>query len=354
MKYLIVQEWPNTKGNHAGMSHMCDLLVLKYPNQYTKITKDTPPEKKRYNNKFLNRLLTKYIGWKYRKNFVADYMQLCDAMFKNLKAGDEVFLLEYNWPATSQYEIAYRIRKEYPGVRIYAMSHLTPSYFSKLKNIKKLLLHWDKLVDKHLTLGSSLSTYFKQVGIDDKKISTGFHYVDRNYYQPQDLKANRIPTIIAMGFLQRDFAMLAEIVNRCTDVHWIICRGRKVEVDCYFTDNENVVLKGFMDETELRRQMSFADASLNVMEDTVGSNVITTSMAMGLIVIASNVGSIHDYCNNDNAIFCENSVESFLSGIERLKKIKPEQRLLMRQASVSRSSLLTIDMVNKWFNTLKY
>ena len=37
MNYLIVQQWPNTKGNHAGMSHMCDLLVKNHPKEYRKI-----------------------------------------------------------------------------------------------------------------------------------------------------------------------------------------------------------------------------------------------------------------------------------------------------------------------------
>lgn len=41
--------------------------------------------------------------------------------------------------------------------------------------------------------------------------------------------------------------------------------------------------------------MKQSDVSLNVMNDTVGSNVITTSLAVGLAVVASNVGSISDY-----------------------------------------------------------
>lgn len=47
--------------------------------------------------------------------------------------------------------------------------------------------------------------------------------------------------------------------------------------------------------------MAKADLSLNVMEDTVGSNVITTSMAMGLGLIVTDVGSIRDYCDESNA-----------------------------------------------------
>ena len=42
MKYLIVQDWLSTHGNHAGMKHMCDLLVTKYPDEYKMFVKECP------------------------------------------------------------------------------------------------------------------------------------------------------------------------------------------------------------------------------------------------------------------------------------------------------------------------
>ena len=42
MKYLIVQDWRSTHGNHAGMKHMCDLLVAKYPDEYKMFVKECP------------------------------------------------------------------------------------------------------------------------------------------------------------------------------------------------------------------------------------------------------------------------------------------------------------------------
>lgn len=42
MKYLIVQDWQSTHGNHAGMKHMCDLLVAKYPDEYKMFVKECP------------------------------------------------------------------------------------------------------------------------------------------------------------------------------------------------------------------------------------------------------------------------------------------------------------------------
>ena len=54
------------------------------------------------------------------------------------------------------------------------------------------------------------------------------------------------------------------------------------------------------------------------MNDTIGSNVIVTSMAMGLAMICSDVGSIRDYCDEDNCIFCDNNVKSFSNAVNSL------------------------------------
>lgn len=64
--------------------------------------------------------------------------------------------------------------------------------------------------------------------------------------------------------------------------------------------------------------MQDADISINVMEDTIGSNVIVTSLAMGLAMVCSDVGSIRDYCNDSNTIFC-NTSEDFTRAIEILQ-----------------------------------
>ena len=123
-------------------------------------------------------------------------------------------------------------------------------------------------------------------------------------------------------------------------------------MDDLFPKTPNVELKGFLEEDELRHQMDIADVSLNVMEDTVGSNVITTSMAMGLAMIVSDVGSIRDYCNDANAMFCQNNVEQF---VQAMKKLQNNLQLVMRMKKVSleNSKRLQIDNINRWFFKLK-
>lgn len=357
MKYLIVQDWRSTHGNHAGMKHMCDLLKKKYPSDYEVYVKEMP---KVWENPktFLEKIQWKLFGTRAQKTYIKttypnEYLELCKPMFPKLKAGDELFLLEYLLPWASQYELACYIHENYPKVKIYALSHLTGKYFDEMTAKEPdLIQKWAKPVDKLLTLGSSLSSYFEKAGVSKEKISTGFHYVDSDYYQKQQpMKSNSPLKVIMMGALQRDYGMLAEVVKQCPDVHWIICRGRK-NVDDLFPKTPNVELKGFLEEDELRHQMDIADVSLNVMEDTVGSNVITTSMAMGLAMVVSDVGSIRDYCNDENALFCQNNVEQFVRSIKTLQN-NLQLVLRMKKASLENSKRLQIDNINRWFFKLK-
>lgn len=355
MKYLIVQDWLSTHGNHAGMKHMCDLLVAKYHGEYEMYVKECPKlwkSPKTLVEKIRWHIYDKYVKRRYiNKTYQKEYLELCKPMFSKLKDGDEVFLLEYMIPWASQYELACYIRKKNPNVRIYALSHLTCKFFDGMTaNDPDMIQKWAKPVDKLLTLGSSLSSYFEKAGIPKDKISTGFHYVDSEYYHKMtEIEVHTPLRVIMMGALQRDYGMLAEIVKRCPNVHWIICRGRK-NVDGLFPKTTNVELMSFLEEDELRHQMDIADVSLNIMEDTVGSNVITTSMAMGLAMVVSDVGSIRDYCNADNAIFCKNEVEGFINALKSLEKDKKRVQR-MKETSKSMSSVLTIDNVDKWFSS---
>ena len=219
MKYLIVQDWQSTHGNHAGMKHMCDLLVAKYPDEYKVFVKECPrtwKSPRTFMEKICWRLYGKYAKEHYlKKTYPLEYLELCSPMFSNLKSGDEVFLLEYLLPWAPQYELACYIRENYPKVKIYALSHLTGKYFDEMTAKEPdLIQKWAKPVDKLLTLGSSLSSYFEKAGVSKEKISTGFHYVDSDYYQKQQpMKSNSPLKVIMMGALQRDYGMLAEVVK---------------------------------------------------------------------------------------------------------------------------------------------
>lgn len=363
MKYLIVQDWKPTHGNHAGMVHMCQMLVDRYPDQYQMFVKEEPvcpPKRKgllsiydkackvlRYDND--SNPVNHYLS----DTFYKEYLELCKPMFEKLKDSDEIFLLEYLTPDAPQLKLAKYIREHFPKVKIYALSHLTvidQKHYSLGRG--NVAMKWTEPIDKVLTLGSSLSNYFQGCGINSDKISTGFHYVDSSYYHKSEKLLNHRPlTIIAMGAMKRNYPLLSQIVKDCSQVHWIICRGRNKDVDSLFAETGNVDLKGFLSEDELRHQMDISDISINIMEDTIGSNVVTTSMAMGLAMVASDVGSIRDYCTEANTIFCENTPKSFIKAISTLVN-DDEKVLKMKKASIELSKRLTIENINNWFNSL--
>ena len=350
MRYLIAQQWDNIRGNHAGFPHICSLLEKNYPTYYTLI--ECPPLIKKERglsiwSKVLKYYVDPYISkWYYKK----DLRHRCYKMLNDLRSGDEVYLLEYNMPLTPQYQMAKFIKSHFKNVQVMAMTHLTPSKLLEFGITKEKLLKWDNCVDKHITLGSSLSSYFISIGIDEKKVSTGFHAVDMDYYHPvEGSRDHSNLTVITMGALQRDYTMLSEVVRKCPDVEWIICKGKK-EVGSLFSNIPNVKIVGFVEEDELRRLMSISDVSMSILEDTIGSNVITTSMAMGLAMVVSDVGSIRDYCDDSNALFCNNSVNSFVEAINSLKdKARVDK---MKKASLSRVKRFSVERTHEWFSSI--
>lgn len=345
MKYLVVQDWSNTHGNHAGMVHMCNLLKSKYPVDYEVIIK----------NKIFYKGLSLFSGVKQRYYIhygcTMHYLKICSDMLSKLKSGDEVFLLEYMVLHEPQLGLAKYIKKHYTGVRVYALCHLTPTFYGNNTTYPRIIREWSKYVDKVLTLGSSLTNYFTSNGLDKNMISTGLHYVDDGYYHKNVIKpVGARLKVVVLGGMQRNYTLVADVVKKTPDVDWIICRGRN-PVDDLFSGQSNVILKGFLTEDELKEQMDTADVSVNIMDDTIGSNVITTSMSMGLAMIVSEVGSIRDYCNDTNALFCTNTVDSFASAINMLSDDHKKCEF-MKSASAEMSKAFSISKVNEWFSSI--
>lgn len=347
MKYLIAQDWKNTSGNHAGMAHLCRLLNKHFPGEYTVIVKTIPFEIN-YGKNLIDNIPRSAVRQFYRKVvFPAQYKSLCRDMLKRLRPGDKVLLLEYCLPDVSQLELAQLVRRRHPEVRICALSHLTPSSFKYFD--EGMPAEWAKYVDKLMTLGSSLSQYLIDCNVPKDKVYTGFHYVDSEYYHPltQHNDAPDRITGIIMGNMQRDRLMVKQVCESTPDIDWIICKGRDK-----WWDNKplapNIRTMGYLDEDELRTLMDRADFSLNVMNDTVGSNVITTSMAMGLCMVCSDVGSIRDYCDESSALFCNNEASDFVRAVNRLHADRSLLRLLRKNA-FAQSQRFSIDKVHDWF-----
>lgn len=338
MIYLINQEWTNTSKNHAGMKYLCANLQEKYPDKFRSISiRDYYVAIKK--NRIARLFQHYYVIWQYKKCLE----EIFKSLQQELKDGDTVIMMEYYEKLYPQLALAQNLSflKADRNISVYAMIHLVPQGLSSAFNDDEFH-YWSKPIDKYITLGTSLSKYLVRRGIDKSRIITSFHYVDVDYYHPIAKKTNEKIKVLAMGNQMRNTKLLQHIVLSNPDVDFIICQGVS-DMSPYFKNCTNVTLIPFVPEDKLRYYMDQADISLNVMVDTVGSNVITTSLAMGLAMICSDVGSIRDYCDNTNTIFCDNAdMSSWAIAIHSL--VENRQKLArMKQSSLAKSKTLSIE-----------
>lgn len=336
MKYIICQDWSNTSNNHAGMKYLAKRMEALRPTEFKAITVPDFFEKVfKCKSKILRRFLVIYARFEHYR-FIR---KLTKRLLSELTLADSVYLFEYLERMTPQLYIAKHIRKKYKEMPINAMVHLVPQKLDKGFGDSEFI-EWMQPISKVITLGASLSSYLEARGISPSRIGTTFHYVDMDYYHNEP-KMNKKVSVIAMGNQMRNISLLKDIVNHNPAVDFTICQG-VLDFSDVFSSNQNVKLIPFVSEDELRGYMSEADISLNVMDDTIGSNVIVTSMAMGLAMVCSDVGSIRDYCDESNTIFCNNSNrEDFSFAISKLSN---DSLLLqqMKQSSVKKAEQFNI------------
>lgn len=344
MKYLVCYTWNNQRGNHAGFTWMCELLQKKYPYLY-KVISEYPKEKRHIvSNKFFNRCLNA-IDRRYQ---TFAFGRAINKMMRSLKEDDEVFLMNYYYVGINQMIIADRVKKQNRNIRVLAMVHLTPSLLKETVSSKESEA-WTRLIDGYLTLGSSLTNYLGNITFNRVPIYTLFHPVDTNYFKPIPKYVNKDGlNVIMFGNLQRNYSLLEEIICSVPEISFTICAGFH---NCDLLKKyNNVTVLGYMPEHKLREQLSKADISLNVMDDTVGSNVITISMAMGLAMVVSDVGSIRDYCTEDNAVFCKKTGDF----VEAIRYLVKHNDVLdkMKKKSLERSKLFSIERLHEQLNLI--
>lgn len=320
MNYLICQDWYNTSGNHAGIKHMCNLLTSKYPNEYKSVYFKDLLLKNKYKRFIYSRFILPVL-----------YTSFAIKLAFTLRKNDRIFLLEYLDKTYPQYYIACTLKLLGKSNMIYGLIHLTPIVFTehyKSSYVKKVL----KPLNKILTLGSSLTKFIQENNYKEKNdIITLFHYVDLEFYsKSKEISSGNPFNIIIMGCQKRNFDKIYNIIKNCKDCHFILCRGY-ANIKNEFFELPNIEIHGYISEIDLKKLMDSSAVSLNVMDDTIGSNVIVTSLAMGLAMVVSDVGSIRDYCNENNSLFCD-SEEEFVSAIRYLKK-NPNILQTMRENS---------------------
>lgn len=331
--YLVCQTWSNTKNNHAGILYLCNQLATLNP----EVEVIAIPWFGFRGSRFLYKILHVYYAF---------YLYL----FAN--NGDCVVLMEYLLSKyLDQGSIAFILKKLKPQLRIIALPHLVSKDIKKCFSEKEITKRISK-VDSVWVLGSSLKAFFCSLGIPANKIEVTFHYVDAHYYQRNCSGiTNTKLKVVVMGNMQRDYDLLFEVISNLPSIYFDVCTGGSKIVE-KLDDLDNVTLHSYVSEEVLRKIMNEANVSLNVMKDTIGSNVIVTSMAMGLAMVVSDVGSIRDYVNDSNGLFCVNS-KDFIDALSYLNFNRDIVKK-MQLESMSKAKKIDILEFNHWFRSKTY
>jgi len=329
--HIIYYEWSNLKGNHAGMVHLIKEFKKKYEKQVRLV--EVPNKINHWGHKikkvYLYFLLLKF--------------KIC------LKQGDNILFLEYlGNNSGNQTEIAIQLRNWNIKNKLIGLVNLSKTNLLELYGSEDYIYKGASVLDKILVLGSSLESYFVELGYKDKIVKT-FHYVDSNFYKPKSIEKLKKSKVVHIGSIKRNFLKLREIVIQCPEIQFSICQGHQ-NLSEYFQGLKNVTLYGFLTEESLRELMQSCDISLSILDDTIGSNVITTSMACGLVNVVSEVGSIRDYCNDQDSFLCKSN-EEFIEKLNHLAN-NPDTLLKMRQASFEKSKELSLEKSISVFNYL--
>jgi len=271
----------------------------------------------------------------------------------NLKPEDVFFFMEYlgGKQCGDHRAIAVDLRRRGIKNRLIGLLHLPIQTLFELYDADYITSGLDVL-DDIVVFGSSLAEDLRQLGYGNKVQQT-FHYVDTHYYHPVRKDVNRAEfVVIVMGFLYRNRTILKEIVQKCPNIIFELFLGNNNELHSFFAECRNVILHRFVPEAELHYKMQHADVSLSVMDDTVGSNVITTSLACGLPQVVSDVGSIRDYCSEENAIFCKD-VDSFVNALQTLSQNLTLCQEMGRHAR-KKAETISLEQSIRWYRNLLF
>lgn len=299
--YILYYDFASTSGNHAGMSYLAQKLKVQFPE--VQLIKHFPQEVK--GGRFWVHIHT---------------VLLFCYLFIFLKPGDKVFFMEYlTYGVAFQDRIAKWLKRAGKSNKLIGLVHLAGSHLLDLYGDEKIISQKLSYLDKIVVFGSSLASFIRERGFN-KEITICHHYVDSTFYHPQEANGEHEKLhVIIVGRLKRNFEQLNEIITKAADnVVFHLCLGDKPLPEI-FKKQINVKAYGFLSEEELLKRMQTCDVHLAVLEDTVGSNAITSAMAVGLVQVVSDVGSIRDYCNESNSILCT-SVSDFTEALSFLSQ----------------------------------
>ncbi len=327
MIYILYCKFDNTKDNHTGMAYFFKKLANEYPD--IRLIENI-------NQNFSGSKLIGFIC----SILLAFYLKLI------LKKNDKVVFGEYLTKDVAFQDVTARLlrmmgcKNHFSGLVHLAPSHLLELYGGE-EHIKCRLNN----IDEVFSFGSSLTSFIRRIS-STIKLNQVLHYVENNYYQYDENLTDRYDPIqvLVMGSIKRDFKTLLNVLKKAPQsVYFHLCLGRSYnELKPSFKDFKNTKVYSYLKEDELKSLMERSLVNMSILIDTVGSNAITTSLAMGQIQIVSEVGSIKDYCRDSFSIFCNSEVD-FIEGIRTVANFSSEKLLEMSREAYNVSEEMWLD-----------
>jgi len=330
--FLMYYLWPNTMNNHCGMGYLAEELGQLSKENAIPVNLSFDIKRiffipRRIFRKYCEYLIYKKIKKKLKKDNVILFMEYLGT--------DEMFF---------QVKLAKKLRKKGFKNKFLCILHLPYkkylNYFNE-NEINEFL----KYIDKIIVFGSSLKKDLISNGID-KDIIVTKHYAELKYYKPNN-KRNYYEKlrVISFGNLFRNDELLKDVIYKCPEsINFILI---KHNIGNYYSlKSKNVIVYEYIPENELLSEMQKSHISLSILEDTIGSNTITTSMATGLVNVVSDVGSIRDYCNNNNSILCKNHVNEFVNALKYLNDNREKLKELSKNALMKSKEFDILNFIN--------
>lgn len=216
-----------------------------------------------------------------------------------------------------------------PKAKFVATMHLPPSFW---KEGKQTWTNFDYL-DKIIVLDSVSYDFFEKNPKAKGRVELIPHPVDTAYFYPDvNMKFDdgKIHCLYVGRFL-RDLDLFFDIIEYCHENHsdivfhfsypttreWIEDATRLNQIIAL----PNVEYQSYVSEEELRQLYQSCHVLVQPLNDSTANNVILEAVASGLPIVVNDIPALHDYLNNDTAIFCEKNKEGFVKGIYQAIKI---------------------------------
>ena len=159
-------------------------------------------------------------------------------------------------------------------------------------------------LDAVIMVGSSQRALFEQYGA--KRIFTILHGVDTDFFYPPVLNESRNPLrVLTVGKHLRDINLFLKVATLAYETavpltfHFVY-RGRSPFSAGVLPPN--CVYHGHLDDNELREQYRISACLFLPLLDTTANNALLEAISCGTPYVASDVGSIRDYVDDEGGI----------------------------------------------------